>query len=55
MSKETKSLERSMCQDDIKMILLKINFHEVINWLNVLQNSGQWRAVVNTAMNLNVP
>jgi len=28
---------------------------EVMGWIHVTQDSGQWWAVVNTAMNLQIP
>jgi hypothetical protein len=26
-----------------------------VNWINMVQHRGQWRAIVNTVMNLRVP
>jgi hypothetical protein len=38
-----------MCVDNIKMYLREIG------WIDLAQDRDQWRALVNTAMNLPVP
>jgi hypothetical protein len=40
--------------DNIKMALREIGW-DGINWINLAQNRGQWRALVNAVMNLRVP
>jgi hypothetical protein len=40
--------------DNIKMDLREIGFGDV-DWINLAQDRGRWRAVVNTVMNLLVP
>jgi hypothetical protein len=40
--------------EDIRMVLREIKF-EGVNWMYLAQNRVQWRALVNTAMNLRVP
>jgi hypothetical protein len=42
------------CVDDIKMNLREINWGGM-DWIDLTQDSDQWRVVVNTAMNLWVP
>jgi hypothetical protein len=39
--------------DNIKMYLREIGWGDV-NWVDVAQNRDQWRALVNTVMNLQV-
>jgi hypothetical protein len=41
-------------EDIIKMDLTKIGW-EVVGWMHLAQDRDQWRAVVNTVMNLRVP
>jgi hypothetical protein len=40
--------------DTIKMDLREIGW-DVMDWIDVGQDRGQWRALVNTVMNLRVP
>jgi hypothetical protein len=40
--------------DNIKMDLREIGW-EGMDWIDLAQDSDQWRALVNTAMNLRVP
>jgi hypothetical protein len=40
--------------DNIKMNLGEIGWDSV-NWIDLAENSDQWRALVNTVMNLRVP
>jgi hypothetical protein len=40
--------------DNIKMDLRKIGWDEV-NWIDMAQDMDQWRALVNTVLNLRVP
>jgi hypothetical protein len=40
--------------DDIKMDLREIGW-DGMNWIDVAQDRDQWRALVNTVMNLRVP
>jgi hypothetical protein len=40
--------------DNIKMNLREIEWGDV-NWIDLVQNRDQWRALVNTVMNLLVP
>jgi hypothetical protein len=39
---------------NIKMILGKIGW-DGMDWINLAQDRDQWRALVNTVMNLRVP
>jgi hypothetical protein len=41
-------------EDNIKMDLREIGWCD-INWINLAQDRDQWRALVNTLMNLRVP
>jgi hypothetical protein len=41
-------------EDDIRMHLREIGW-EVVDWIHLAQDRVQWRAVVNTVMNLRVP
>jgi hypothetical protein len=41
-------------EDNIRMNLREIGW-EVVDWIHVVQDRDQWRAVVNTVMNLRVP
>jgi hypothetical protein len=45
---------RHRWEDNIKMDLRKIGIDEA-NWIQVAQDCVQWRAFVNTVMNLRVP
>jgi hypothetical protein len=49
-------LERSRCRwvDNIKMDLREIGW-DGIDWIDLAQDRDQWRALVNTVMNLRVP
>jgi hypothetical protein len=40
--------------DNIKMDLREIGWNS-IDWIDLVQDRNQWRALVNTAMNLRVP
>jgi hypothetical protein len=40
--------------DDIKMDLREIGW-DGVDWIELAQDRGQWRALVNTVMNLRVP
>jgi hypothetical protein len=40
--------------DDDKMVLRETGL-EGMGWINLVQDRGQWRALVNTVMNLQVP
>jgi hypothetical protein len=41
-------------EDNIKMYLREIGWG-FMDWIDLAQNRDQWRALVNTAMNLRVP
>jgi hypothetical protein len=41
-------------EDNIKIDLMGIGW-EVVDWIHMVQDKGWWRALVNTAMNLQVP
>jgi hypothetical protein len=45
---------RRRYEDNIKMDLRKIGI-DVANWIQLAQDRVQWRACVNTVMNLRVP
>jgi hypothetical protein len=45
---------RLMWEDDIKMDLMEIGIDRA-NWIQLAQNRVQWRACVNTVINLRVP
>jgi hypothetical protein len=38
---------------------IKIDLREIVwgvmNWINLVQNTNKWRAIVNTVMNIRVP
>jgi hypothetical protein len=40
--------------DNIKMDLIEIG-HDGMDWINLALDRDQWRALVNTVMNLRVP
>jgi hypothetical protein len=40
--------------DNIKTVFSEIGWND-IDWLNLAQDRDQWRALVNTVMNLRVP
>jgi hypothetical protein len=42
-------------EDNIKMDLRKIGIDDGTNWIRLAQDRVQWRAFVNTLMNLRVP
>jgi hypothetical protein len=43
-----------MLEDNIKMDLKKTGWGDV-DWIDLAHNRDQWRALVNTVMNLRVP
>jgi hypothetical protein len=45
---------RRRWEDNIRMDLREIGWEDV-NWIHLAQDRDQWRAVVNTVMNLRVP
>jgi hypothetical protein len=45
---------RRRWEDTIRMDLREIRW-EGVNWIHLAQDRDQWRAVVNTVMNLRVP
>jgi hypothetical protein len=44
---------RRRWQDNIKMDLREVGWGK--DWINLAQDRGRWRALVNTVMNLRVP
>jgi hypothetical protein len=46
-------IPRSRCVDNIKMDLRRIGWGGM-EWIDLAQNRDQWRALVNTVMNLRV-
>jgi hypothetical protein len=52
--KETTGRPRRRWEDNIKMDLREIGI-DGANWIRLAQDSVQWRAFVNTVMNLRVP
>jgi hypothetical protein len=46
-------IPRRMWEDNIKMDLREISW-ESVDWMHMAQDRDQWRAVVNTVMNLRV-
>jgi hypothetical protein len=45
---------RHRWEDNIRMDLREIGW-EGVDWIHMAQDNDQWRAVVNTVMNLRVP
>jgi hypothetical protein len=45
---------RRKWEDNIKMDLLEIGLG-VMDWIDLPENRDQWRALVNTVMNLRIP
>jgi hypothetical protein len=45
---------RRRCEDNIKLVLREIGI-DGANWIRLAQDRVQWRAFVNTVMNLGVP
>jgi hypothetical protein len=45
---------RRRCVDNIKIDLREIGW-DGVDWIDLAQDRGQWRALVNTVMNLRVP
>jgi hypothetical protein len=52
--KETTRRPRRRWEDNIRMELREIEWGG-IDWIDLAQDMDQWRALVNTAMNLRVP
>jgi hypothetical protein len=51
---ERKRPPKRRWEDNIKMYLREIGWSGV-DWINLAQDRDQWRALVNTVMNLRVP
>jgi hypothetical protein len=45
---------RSRCEVNVRMDLREIG-SDGMDWIDMTEDSDQWRALVNTAMNLRVP
>jgi hypothetical protein len=45
---------RLRCMDNIKMVLREIGW-DGMDWTDLAKNRNQWRFLVNTVMNLEVP
>jgi hypothetical protein len=45
---------RHRWEDDIRLYLEEVMW-DVVDWIHVAQDRHQWRAVVDTVMNLRVP
>jgi hypothetical protein len=56
MPEENKPLGRSRCRwvDNIKMDLRDLGW-DGVDWIDMAQDRDQWRALVNTILNLRVP
>jgi hypothetical protein len=52
--KEQLGRPRRRWEDNIKMDLREIGWDDM-DWIDLAQDSDQWRALVNTVMNLRVP
>jgi hypothetical protein len=52
--KETTRKNRSRWVDNIKMELREIGWDGMV-WIDLAQDTDQWRALVNAVMNLRVP
>jgi hypothetical protein len=51
-----KSVERHRRRwDHGNKICLRELVWDLVDWINLVQSRGQWRAIVNTAMNFRVP
>jgi hypothetical protein len=46
--------QRRMCVDNIKMDLVREIEWDGMDWIELAQDRDQWRALVNTVMNLRV-
>jgi len=53
-NKRSRGRPRRSWEDNIKMDLNEI-WCEGVDWMRLDQNRNQWRALVNTEMNLRVP
>jgi hypothetical protein len=45
---------RGRCEDDMKMDLREMG-RGGMNWIRLIQDRDQWRALVNTVVNIRVP
>jgi hypothetical protein len=45
---------RRRCEDNMRMDLRQTGW-KVMDWINLVQDRDQWRALVNMVMNLRVP
>jgi hypothetical protein len=45
---------RRKCEDNIKMDLTEIEWGDT-DWIDLAEDRDQWRALMNTVMNLRVP
>jgi len=52
--KRTRRRPESRWENNIRMDLRKIRW-ECVDWMHLAQDRGQWQALVNTVMNLQVP
>jgi hypothetical protein len=52
--KSTFGRPRRRWQDSIRINLMEIAW-QVVDWIHLAQDMDQWRALVNTVMNLHVP